>query len=84
MSVWLIIIAISANLSWYKMKGILKDNGIKVSYWYGHLNDIPNFYRLIQNEPNATLKSQYQRLFYFIIVQFILFIISAFYLLSQH
>jgi len=70
-----IIIVISTNILWYKIKSILSENGYKVNYWYGHLNDISNFYSLIQKTQDKHKKSTYYKMFWGLLILILIFII---------
>jgi len=63
---WLItLLAISGNIIWYWIKSVLKQNQYKVNYFYGHVTDLVNFSKLIEDEKNPKLKSRYTKVFFY-------------------
>jgi len=52
-----LLIVIVVNLLLFLIKRILNANGYEMKYFYGHLNDLINFYDLIKNETDKFRKN---------------------------
>ena len=78
----IILLVVSGNALWLWMKSILKENGFKVNYFYGHYINLINFNSLIKNENDLPLKAKYRRIFFCLILNLILFIFAVFYMVS--
>lgn len=53
------LLAITANVIWYKMKFILRDNDYEVSMFFSHFADIPNMVKLIRKTSDKNEKRTY-------------------------
>ena len=55
----IMILVIGLNGLSYWIKFTLKQNGYEVSWFWNHLRDIPNMWRLAKNTENPTLRKRY-------------------------
>jgi hypothetical protein len=53
------LLALTANVIWYKMKFILRDNDYDVSMFFSHFSDIPNMINLIKRTNDKADKKAY-------------------------
>lgn len=67
------LLAISANVIWYKMKFILRDNDYDVSMFFSHFSDIPNMINLIKKTTDSKDRKSYLGLLLGLIANLILF-----------
>lgn len=80
--IWLPFMIIVNGL-WFWIKTILKDNGKKASYFYGHMDDIFKFNQLIKEEKDEVLKSKYKNIRNLLFSSLIFTMLSIFYLIFQ-
>ncbi len=71
------LLALFGNIISYDIKQILKNEGHKVSFFFGHFSDILKFIELIQNTEEGGKKLKYKRKLRTLIVVLVSFIISA-------
>lgn len=55
----MIMLVIGLNGLWYWVKSTLKQNGYEVSWFWNHVRDIPNMWKLAKNTNNPTLRTRY-------------------------
>jgi len=60
-----------ANVYWYTIKDILKDNGFKASYFGSHLDDLGNFTHLINQTTDPKLKVKYKTIMFRLRMSFV-------------
>ena len=72
---FLLLFLVALNGLWYWMKIILKDNGYKVSWFWNHFSDLPNFFKLVQATENKNQKIKYMTILSATIFGIIVFII---------
>ncbi len=71
------VLAIAINIQWYKIKSILSEHGFKVTYFYGHFKDLPNFKKLIDKTENPAQKASYSRMLWRLLICVLMSIILA-------
>jgi len=72
---FLLLFLIAINGLWYWMKFVLKDHGYKVSWFWNHFSDLPNFFKLVQATENKNQKIKYMTILSATIFGIIVFII---------
>jgi Na+/melibiose symporter-like transporter len=76
--IFISIIAFIATLVlWYTIKERLKENEYEVDFFFHHLNDIPNFIKLISKEQTSDKKKKYINLITAFAISLISLIISV-------
>lgn len=72
-----IISFITTLILWYSIKERLKDNDYEVDFLFHHINDIPNFLKLISKEKDTQRKRAYLRIIIGFFISTIMLIISS-------
>ncbi|MGB1040651.1 MAG: hypothetical protein ACPGVD_07250 [Flavobacteriales bacterium] len=74
----LMILAFCLNILWYSVKVILKKYGYPVNWFWNHLNDIPNMFKLAKRSDQKNEKRRYYLMIYTLLTGMIAFIVIAF------
>ena len=80
----IMIFVLVGNLLWYYIKYTLPKNGYKVSFWYGHMKDLPNFWKLIKSTENNEKKTRYSIMFWGFIICLVLFFGSIIFMFATN
>jgi hypothetical protein len=87
MEIWfvviLVLLAIIPHIFSYVFKRILRQNGYQSSFFLGSLYDLPNFIRLIRNEPDSRKRRRYKLVLTGTILSPFVFVIGAMVLISM-
>ena len=79
-----IIAFIATLVLWYTIKERLKENEYEVDFFFHHLNDIPNFIKLISKEQTSDKKKKYINLITVFTITLMSLIISVVVLLIDY
>ncbi len=80
--IYFLFCSISGLILWIRMLGILKSKGKNVSYLWVTPRDYIDFYKVIKEEPDLTLKKKYNVIFWTQIALLPTFFIGSFILIS--